>query len=920
MADQNREENRGATGRDRGEQFRAMLAAMAAGVVCQDSSGRIVYCNPAAERILGLPAEQIMGTTPADPLWRSVREDGSVFPPQEHPAQVTLRTGRPSRDVVMGLPRPDGTVTWISVDSEPVPGSGESLSETVVTTFCDVTRQRRSELMLKHREMMYRNLVENQGEGIGIMDLEERFVFANPTGEAIFGVPQRTLAGRSLLDFISEESAALIRLQTQARVNGERSEYELEIVRESDGAVRTLLISATPQTDESGKVLASFGVFRDITDRKRVENALQESEERLRLATEANRLGTFDIYPQIGKRVWSPLTKQLFGFAMDAEVSFEDFINAVHPEDRERVRREVLGLLSPGQGDKSFSEFRTANRADGRPRWMASWGRTFFDEQGRPLRLIGITQDITERKLAEQALRESEARLRLTFDQAPVGAAMVGLDHRFMRINDAFCRFLGYEARELIGRPGEEVTDPEDRSADTGIASDLESGTLDLYQADRRYIRKDGTVVWGHATVRLLRDHDGRALYFMCMVEDITERKRAEEESEKLQIQLLHAQKMESIGRLAGGVAHDFNNLLTVINGYSSLALRRLGTHDPLAEIIREIYNAGEAAAILVQQLLAFGRKQLLRKEPVDVNAMISGMEKTLLPLLGEPVEIRTALHPSLSQVVADPHQLKQVIINLAVNARDAMPGGGILTIETNEVTCGPYCRRCISPIGAGRYVCITVRDNGVGMDEQTRQHLFEPFFSTKAAGHGTGLGLAMVHGIVFQSGGHIDVESHPGKGTSFYIQLPAVENTGSATAAPETAARPETRAQGNETILLVEDQPEVRRLTASLLQECGYGVVEAGSAEEALSKIDLQRVDLILTDVMLPKMSGYELATQVRSRQPGAKVLFMSGYSDEMLKGQAGGIAGSMLIQKPFTPAEMAEKLRQLLGGGAPD
>lgn len=791
--DNSPQENRPSTAPDSDQRYRSMLAAMAEGVVFQDSGGRIVFCNPSAERILGLPAEQMAGRTSSDPFWQPVREDGSVFPGEEHPAMVTLRTGRPCRDVMMGLTRPDGTVTWISVNSEPLQRSEEALPYAVVTTFSDVTRQRRSELILKQSEALYRSLVENQGEGIGIMDLEERFLFANPTGEIIFGVLPGTLPGRSLFEFISAEAAELIRAQTRDRVSGRSSEYELDIIRESDGAIRTLLISATPQIDDAGKVSASFGVFRDITERKRVETALQESEERLRLAVEANRLGTFDIYPQSGKRVWSAVTKQFFGFPADAEVSFEDFIGAIHADDRERVRAGVKAMLSPEQGAISVSEFRTAKLVDGQPRWLVSWGRTFFDEQGRPVRLIGITQDITERK-------------------------------------------------------------------------------------------------------------------------------RAEEEREKLQVQLLHAQKMESIGRLAGGVAHDFNNLLTVINGYSSMALRRLDPQDPLREIIREVHGAGEAAAILVQQLLAFGRKQLLRKEPVELNCLISGLEKTLLPLLGEHIEIRTVLRPSLSQVVTDPHQVKQVIINLAVNARDAMPRGGILTIETDEVTCGPYCRRCISPMGAGRYVCMTVRDNGSGIDEQTRQHLFEPFFSTKAAGHGTGLGLAMVHGIVLQSGGHIDVESRPGEGTSFYVYLPATEQTGISTGGSATAVAPETRARGNETILLVEDQPEVRRLTANLLQECGYGVVEAASAEEALSQISSKRVDLILTDVVLPKMSGCELAAEIQSRQPGTKVLFMSGYSDEILKGQAGGIGDAQLIQKPFAPAEMAEKLRQLLGGGASD
>jgi PAS domain S-box-containing protein len=805
------------------------------------------------------------------------------------------------------------------VNSEPLQRSGEPRPHSVVTTFSDVTRQRQLEAALKQSETLHRSFVMNQGEGAGIIDLEERFIFANPRAEAIFGVAAGTLAGRSLMDFVTPASAAEIRTRTQDRRQGTRSEYELEVIRESDGSPRTLLVSATPQVDDSGRVSAAFGVFRDITDRKHVENALQESEERLRLATEANRLGTFDIYPQTGKRVWSPLTKQFFGLSPDSDVSFEDFVAAVHPDDRERVVREIKELLLPEHGAKSFSEFRIGQTADGQDRWISSWGRTFFDEQGRPARLIGITQDITERKRAEQAIRESEARLRLTFDQAPIGATMVGLDRRFLRLNDAFCRFLGYEPGELTGSYMPDITHPDHRGVDRERSRELEQGILDQYQSDKRYLRKDGSAVWGRVTLRLVRDESGSGLYFMAMVEDITERKRAEEEREKLQAQLLHAQKMESIGRLAGGVAHDFNNLLTVINGYSTLAAKRVDADDPLSEMIHEIQRAGESAGALVRQLLAFGRRQVLRQERIDLNALVSGLEKTLLPLLGENIEIRATLRPSLSPVIADRHQVEQVMLNLAANARDAMPSGGVLAIETDEVTCEPYCGRCFSPVTPGRYVCITVRDTGAGMDEQTRQNVFEPFFSTKAAGHGTGLGLASVHGIVLQSGGHIDVESQPGNGTSFYIYLPAAEAAEIAEESMEVSARDEARPAGGGTILIVEDEPRVRRLTAHLLRQCGYDVYEAASAENALSKVVAEPVDLVLTDVVLPKMNGFELAAQLSALRCGAKVLFMSGYSEETLRGQAGAM-GAILIQKPFAPAALVEKVREILGSRIQD
>jgi CheY-like chemotaxis protein len=370
---------------------------------------------------------------------------------------------------------------------------------------------------------------------------------------------------------------------------------------------------------------------------------------------------------------------------------------------------------------------------------------------------------------------------------------------------------------------------------------------------------------------------------------------------------------MESIGRLAGGLAHDFNNLLTVINGYANVALKELGPQHALAEPIDEIRKAGEAAAELIRQLLAFSRKQMLRQEAVDVNAMLREMAPSLSALAGAPIEIRTALAPSVNAVSADRGQIEQVIRNLTVHARDAMPHGGVLTIETKDVTRGPVGSHCLAELRPGAYVCISLRDTGAGMDEATRQHLFEPFFGRESARPGSGLSLATVHGIVLQSGGHIDVESRPGAGTLFAIYLPAVEEIANA---PEVAAahRDESVPPGNATILLVEDQPEVRRFTAGLLQQSGYEVLEAASAEEALSRGPGQPIDLLLTDVRLPGMNGCDLAAALRSWHPGARVLFMSGYAEEMLTGHAAALRGAAVIQKPFRPGALADKVRDVL------
>ena len=426
---------------------------------------------------------------------------------------------------------------------------------------------------------------------------------------------------------------------------------------------------------------------------------------------------------------------------------------------------------------------------------------------------------------------------------------------------------------------------------------------------DFRLSRVDGTPVWVTISCMMVRDDSGTPVGLLGLFTDITARVE-EAERARLQAQVLQAQKMESIGRLAGGVAHDFNNLLTVINGYAAVTLNLMSPSDPLRWRLNEIYQAGERAADVVRQLLAFSRKQVLKPELIDPNEMVADMETMLRPLVGEDIEIVTKLEPGLGHVLADRHQMEQVMISLAANARDAMPQGGTLTVETGHGVWQSVCPHCAAGVHPGPYIRISVRDTGTGVSDDVRQHLFEPFFTTKGVGQGTGLGLSTVHGIVLQSGGHIDVETAPGQGTCFHIYLPAAE------ARRETAAPParSTPAGGNGSILLVEDQVEVRRLAATLLRDCGYSVIESCDGEEALAQCATRHLDLLLTDVVMPKMSGTELAARVRSAQPQVRVLFMSGYSNEVLSWPSGSCQDAGFIQKPFTIAALTSKVREIL------
>ena len=392
---------------------------------------------------------------------------------------------------------------------------------------------------------------------------------------------------------------------------------------------------------------------------------------------------------------------------------------------------------------------------------------------------------------------------------------------------------------------------------------------------------------------------------------DVTERKQAEAQREKLWSQLAQAQKMESVGRLAGGVAHDFNNLLTVINGYSQLALTRLKDGAPLRGQIAEIRKAGERAAALTRQLLAFSRKQVMQPRALNLNLIVGEMQSMLRRMVGEDVEVTFAFSAEHPILRADPHQLEQVIMNLAVNARDAMPSGGRLRIETAlvdeaSVALNPEMR-------PGRYVMLAVSDTGVGMDQATLQRIYEPFFTTKEAGHGTGLGLSMVQGIVVQSGGYIHVSSEPGHGATFKIYLPVL--TGVTIDPDQPVGVPEL--QGTETILVVEDQAEVCDYAVAVLKEYGYRVIQAANAGDALLACEREpaRIHLLLTDVVMPRTSGRELVARLATARPGMKTLFMSGYTDEVIAQHGVLDEGTHFIQKPFSPEELAGKVRAVLG-----
>jgi len=525
---------------------------------------------------------------------------------------------------------------------------------------------------------------------------------------------------------------------------------------------------------------------------------------------------------------------------------------------------------------------------------------------------VCVCRDINERRGAEKARAKAEAKYRALIEHVAAISyiAEIGVSGEWHYVSPQVGPIIGYTPEEWLNSSREWIkhVHPEDHALIE--AAEAASNRGEPFQAEYRLIRKDGRVIWVSDTAVVVRDSQGHSLVEGIIV-DISERKQ-------LEVQLQQSRRMEAVGRLAGGIAHDFNNLLTIIKGYTEMALNRAGIRAEVRSDIERIEDAAERATGLVRQLLAFSRQQVLQPKNLDLNSIVLGLDKLLRRLMGADIEMKTLVGENVGTVKADPGQVEQVIMNLVVNARDAMPNGGRLTVETANAELDATYARDHATVRPGRYVMLAVTDTGVGMDAETVAHIFEPFYTTKGGTSGTGLGLATVYGIVKQSGGYIWVYSEPGKGSSFKVYLPRVD----APAEAPQAARKQTRARkGTETILLVEDEPAVRELTRMVLAAQGYSVVEAQSAEDAerLSEnhgTNGTQIHLLLTDVVMPGLSGRELARRITARHPKMRVLYMSGYTHNVIAGSGTLETGIAFLQKPFTPAGLVDKVREVLDG----
>ncbi len=761
----------------------SLLESTGEGIYGIDREGRCTFLNRAGAELLGYTPEETLRQNMHE-LVHSRRPDGSPYPEEDSSTSHALATGQGTRVEDDFLWRRDGTGFPVQFSSFPI-REGTEITGAVVT-FTDISEQKQTQATLRESEELFRNSFHHTAVGKAIAALDGHWLQVNQALCDFTGFSEQELLAMKFADITHPDDLGLSVEHNRRLSAGEISSYQLEKrYRHKSGGAVWALTTVTAVSDDAGNPRYHVGEIQNITAQKLAEESAREGEARLRLSQQ--QLEDAERLAHLGHWTWDATTnqstcsdEQYRMFGLDPEVrpniSFEDIVERVHPEDRERVREVNEQALRDGKHFQYVARFR---REDGSLRTLESKGVPVLDASGAVVRLLGTSQDITERRQTEDSLRQ--------------------------------------------------------------------------------------------------------------------------------------AVKMEAVGVLAGGVAHDFNNLLTVINGCAELLRLRFDAGDERATLADEIIKAGERAAALTTQLLAFSRQQMLQPKELDVNAVVADMGTLLRRLIGEDVELSMDLGPELASVYADPGQLGQVLLNLAVNARDAMPRGGRLTIETRNVEIEASSIEYPRTMKPGSYVLLAVSDTGIGMDAATQSRIFEPFFTTKEQGKGTGLGLSTVFGIVKQSDGEVSVYSEPGTGTTFKIYLPRFIAAAKVSVAPSA---PATLPRGSETVLLVEDEDGVRALVKLVLTNAGYRVLVAADPSEAvqLATKHTEPIHLLLTDVVMPVMSGRELAEQLLPTRPEMRVLYMSGYTPDVAVRHGVIEATVSFVQKPVTPAALMRKVREVL------
>ena len=881
----------------------AVLEHMADGFIVLDPAWTCIYVNATAESLLRQPRDALLGLD----HWSS-------------PVSLAGTSAEPEMRRAMA----DRSVTTFDFEFRgrllnarlyPLPAGS------LAVRLRDITDQRRGEERLR---------LALDATGLGLWDYEvgTDAVFWDARTRAICGAPPGFAPqGEATFEQVlhPDDRARVLELQRAAREPGAPDEFTMEfrVVGLATGEERWVVSTGRVVRDPEGRAVRVLGTKLDITERKRAEQELEQNEERLRLAISAIGLGTWDHDLVTDKRTWSAPAKALLGLPPDREASRELLSRVMHPEDEPRTARAYAAARDPDRGGEYRNEIRIRRHDDGAERWLALHGRVLFDRARRPVRALGIVRDVTEAKLAEARLRQlneslearvaertrelqdanralaaERTRLAAVLEQLPIGVLVVAPSGSLVFQNEAARRIM---ARDLTG-----LRRWDDFAGIGAVHSDgapLDAGEYALVRAVRDgvatarklqpYETGDGRRVTLEVSAWPVRGLDGAIELGVLAFEDISARLDAEEA-------LRRAQRLEAIGQLTGGVAHDFNNLLTAILGNLEILGRRVSE----ARSVRLVENATRAAdrgARLTAQLLAFARKQRLQTQAVDVDLLVRAMSALLRSTLGGTIEMVLPEPRNLWRALADPTQLELVILNLAINARDAMPDGGRLTIEAENAIISGAVRPEDPP--PGNFVALTVTDTGTGMPPEVLARAFEPFFTTKEVGKGSGLGLPQVLGVAQQLGGGVRIASRSGAGTSVTVYLPQAHPADDQPPAPEPGVRDHSLA--GLSILLVDDDADVREITADLLHELGASVVPAADGIEAMARVG-SHFDAVLLDFAMPLMNGSEIAGHIRQLYPTLPILLVTGHSDELVAPASGSV-----LRKPFQAASLAAAIR---------
>jgi two-component system cell cycle sensor histidine kinase/response regulator CckA len=870
------------------ELFRVVAETATDAIITINEQSVILFANQAAERIFGYAISEMLNQPVTLLMPAYLRE--------AHGAAIgrSLETGERhfswNAVKLTGLHR-SGREFPVEVSlGEHVHGKRRTFTGIVR----DISEREKSEALLRQSQEKYASMVHSSPDAITLRSLPDRRYleinegFTHLTGYTAEEVLGKTPAELDLWVEHQPHQTTLQLVETQGQVQGEEFRF-----RTKAGDIRYGRVSAVRVTINGQPCMLS--VTHDITDRKLAEVAASQ----LALIVESSDDAI------VGKSLdgkitsWNAGAERIYGYTA-GEVVGKPVAILIPPEERDDLP-EILRRLKKDERVQHYETVRV--RKDGRRINVSVSISPVKDDQGKIIWASAIARDITERKRVEAQLQKSEAEFRSLIHNAPYGIYGVTLDGQLLHVNPALVAMLGYDSEQELMQHNLEkdiYRDPQVRQR--LVREHVHKDGFRAIEADWR--RKDGKIITVRMTGHPVFEKDGSLPYFEVFAEDITDRRILER-------QLLQAQKMEAIGRLAGGIAHDFNNLLGVILGHGELLEQQVGSNTGGRKSVEAIRDAADRAAALTMQLLAFSRKQHIEPAVIDLNKSVTEIQKMLHRVIGEDIELAIRLQPDLGLIKADRGQLGQVLMNLAVNSRDAMPDGGKLVIETANVELDDIYLHQHLGAKAGPFVMLAVSDTGCGMDSETLSHIFEPFFTTKEAGKGTGLGLSTVYGIVKQNSGYVMAYSEPGRGTTFKIYFPRT-----AEGMPAAQKMGQEIAGGSETVLVVEDERALRELTCTLLRSAGYTVLECSRPEEAIAaaKDPHRKIDLLLTDVVMPRLDGCELANQLVAVRPNLRVLYMSGYTDDVIFHKGVLAQSSTLVQKPFTKAKLLRSVREAL------